>query len=400
MEQNRNIANILRCLKDWEQDIVGDIRQIVELESPSGDKESLDRVGEWIHERFQTLGAQVEMLKNPDPSGSDHVLVKWQPHLEFGDDRAFDAQKRILLLGHFDTVHPKGSYQPVVRQDGDTLYGPGIFDMKSGIIMALYALRLIQQLNLPVTAEIWGLFTTDEEVGSATSRQYIQQIAQLCDAVLVLEPSAGDGMVKTSRKGVGDYEIIAYGTAAHAGLDHEKGINAIVELAHHIIKVQNLTDYSRGTTVSVGIVSGGSRSNVVPDEARAIVDVRVSTLDEAQRIDEAFRKIRPVLPGASVEVQGGINRPPMERTAGVAKLYQFACHVAHAMGTELREIAVGGGSDGNFTAGLGIPTLDGLGAVGDGAHTLQEHIRISATVERIGLLVGLLLEIANNTNRS
>jgi glutamate carboxypeptidase len=384
---------VLNTLRAWQDEIIEDIKKFVEIESPSGDQHSLMKAAAFIIERFQSIGAEVKTLVNPDPSVCDHVLVKWRSHASSTASNAKD--KRILLIGHFDTVHPIGSFNPVFRQEGELAYGPGILDMKSGIIMALYALRALKQCKLSSNIEVFGLFTTDEEVGSTTSREYIENLAKTSDAVLVLEPAAGDGMLKTARKGVGDYEITAYGKAAHAGLDHQNGVNAIIELSHQMIRAQNLTDYDKGTTVSVGIVSGGSRSNVVPDQAKAIVDVRVKTMEEAERIDRELNNAKPMLEGARVEITGGINRPPMERTEGVVQLYQLARKAGLKIGIDLQETAVGGGSDGNFTAGLGIPTLDGLGPVGDGAHTLHEHIRVTALPERIAILVGLLQEIAS-----
>ncbi|UOF90541.1 M20 family metallopeptidase [Fodinisporobacter ferrooxydans] len=382
---------LLTLLDGWKTQIIEDIQTIVELESPSGDVAALQTVADFIRMRCVEAGASVDILKNPNPDLADHLLATWKTDTK--NARPPGACKRILLLGHFDTVHAKGTFQKPFRTDGDYAYGPGIFDMKTGIVMAIYAWKAIQALQLPMQAEIVGVFTTDEETGSATSRGYIEDIARTCEAVLVLEPSAG-GKVKTSRKGVGNYQVCTYGQAAHAGLDHQNGKNAIVELAHHMIHLQNLTDYEKGTTISVGIVEGGTRSNVVPDFAKAIIDVRAVSMAEAQRIDEEVRQMTPVIPGAKIEVSGGINRPPLERTDDVARLFELARTAGQELGMQIEEIGVGGGSDGNFTAALGIPTLDGLGAVGDGAHTLHEHIRLSALPERIALLVKLLQKIS------
>jgi glutamate carboxypeptidase len=285
------------------------------------------------------------------------------------------------------------------RVERNRLTGPGVLDMKSGIALMLHALAGLQEWNSgnsggrsggllrPVTV----LLVSDEEVGSNSSRAITEALATRSAAVLVFEPSYGrSGAVKTARKGVGEYLVKVTGKAAHAGLDFEKGVNAILELARQIEEVSGFTELKKGLTVNVGVVSGGSRTNVVPAEAAAQVDVRIARLKDAAGIDKKMRRLRPFNRKCKVEVTGGVNRPPMERTAGVAALYAQASTIARELGWKLEEAAVGGGSDGNFTAGLGIPTLDGLGGVGDGAHATHEHILISELPRRAVLIAGLI----------
>jgi glutamate carboxypeptidase len=300
--------------------------------------------------------------------------------------------KPVLLLGHYDTVYPLGALATMpCRVQGDRLTGPGVLDMKSGIALMLHAIDGLQcwygELPRPVTV----LLVSDEEVGSGSSRAITEALGKKAAAVLVLEPSYGlHGAVKTGRKGVGEYSVKVTGKASHAGLDFKKGINAIVELARQIEKLSGFTDLKTGLTVNVGIVGGGSRTNVVPAEATAHIDVRIARLKDAPGIDKKMRGLRAFNRKCKIEISGGINRPPMERTAGVASLYAQAATIARELGWKLEEAVVGGGSDGNFTAALGIPTLDGLGGVGDGAHAIHEHILISELPRRAALLAGLI----------
>jgi glutamate carboxypeptidase len=301
--------------------------------------------------------------------------------------------KPVLLLGHYDTVYPLGTLTTMpCRVVDNMLTGPGVLDMKSGIALMLHALAALQdwhkeRLPRPVTV----LLVSDEEVGSDSSLAITGSLAKKAAAVLVLEPSYGlQGAVKTARKGVGEYLVKVTGKASHAGLDFQKGVNAILELAHQIEKVSSFTDLKKGLTINVGVVRGGSRTNIVPAEAAAQVDVRIARLKDGAGIDKKMRSLRPYNRKCKIEVTGGISRPPMERTAGVAALYTQAAAIARELGWKLREAAVGGGSDGNFTASLGIPTLDGLGGVGDGAHAPHEHILISELPRRAALLAGLI----------
>ncbi|MGA7558176.1 MAG: M20 family metallopeptidase [Terriglobales bacterium] len=375
----------LTDFKERSDQIVATIRELVEIESPSDNKDAADRLAEVIAERFAQLGGEIRFHRAKD--FGNHLQVN------FGGKSA----KPVLLLGHYDTVYPVGTLASMpCSVVGNKLTGPGVLDMKSGIALMLHALAALQDwhkeeshgiLPRPVTV----LLVSDEEVGSDSSRAITESLAKKAEAVLVLEPAYGSqGAVKTARKGVGDYLVKVTGKASHAGLDFQKGVNAILELARQIEKISSFTELEKGLTVNVGVVSGGSRTNVVPAEATAQVDVRIARMKDAAGIDKKMRSLRPFNRKCKIEVTGGINRPPMERTAGVASLYAQAKAIARDLGWKLGEAAVGGGSDGNFTAALGIPTLDGLGAVGDGAHAPHEHILISELPRRAALIAGLI----------
>lgn len=367
-------------------EIVSTIRELVEIESPSDNKAAVDRLAELVATKFSQLGRSVKVQLHPATDFGNHLQV---------DLPGASTAKPVLLLGHYDTVYPLGTLAKMpCRVEGDKLTGPGVLDMKSGIALMLHALAALQNwhnndsaLPRPVTV----LLVSDEEVGSDSSRSLTESLAKKSSAVLVLEPSYGrEGAVKTARKGVGDYLVKVTGKSSHAGLDFQKGVNAILELARQIEKISRFTDLKKGLTVNVGIVSGGSRTNVVPAEAAAQVDVRIARLADAKGIEKKMRSLRPFHRKCKIQITGGINRPPMERTAGVAKLYDQAKSIARELGWKLTEAAVGGGSDGNFTAALGIPTLDGLGGVGDGAHAAHEHILISELPRRAALLASLI----------
>ncbi|MGC2151700.1 MAG: M20 family metallopeptidase [Terriglobales bacterium] len=366
--------------------MVANIRELVEMESPSDDKAAVDRLAEVVAGKFAALGGAVRM----------HRAEKFGNHLQV-DFAGAAGGKPVLLLGHYDTVYPMGTLGSMpCRVRDDKLSGPGVLDMKSGIALMMSAIGALRDwralggsngLPRPVTV----LLVSDEEVGSDSSRAITESLAKKAAAVLVLEPSYGfAGAVKTARKGVGDYAIKVTGKSSHAGLDFEKGVNAILELARQIERVSGFTDLKKGLTVNVGIVSGGSRTNVVPAEAVAQVDVRIARMKDAAGIDKKIRGLRAFNRRCQLEISGGINRPPMERTAGVAALYAAAVKIAADLGWKVGEAAVGGGSDGNFTAGMGIPTMDGLGGVGDGAHAVHEHILISELPRRAALLAGLI----------
>ena len=361
--------------------LVSTIRELVEIESPSDDKAAVDRVSAAAAQKFAALGGTVKI--HPARDFGDHLQV---------DFAGKSGAKPVLLLGHYDTVHPLGTLATMpCRIAGDRLTGPGVLDMKSGIALMLHSIAALKDWHGDLPHPVTVLLVSDEEVGSASSRPITEALALKSSAVLVLEPSYGPaGAVKTARKGVGDYQVKATGKASHAGLDFQKGVNAIVELALQIEKITGFTDLKKGLTVNVGIVSGGSRTNVVPAEAIAQVDVRIARLKDAAGVDKKMRALRPFNRKCKLEITGGINRPPMERTAGVADLYAKAVAIARDLGWKLGEAAVGGGSDGNFTAGLGMPTLDGLGGVGDGAHATHEHILISEMPRRAALIAGLI----------
>jgi glutamate carboxypeptidase len=361
--------------------IVANIRELVEIESPSDNKAAVDQLGDVVAVKMAALGGS----------------VRFHPASDFGNHLQIDfagrtSGKPVLLLGHYDTVYPLGTLasMPCRVADGK-LTGPGVLDMKSGIALMLHALAALKEWYGELPRPVTVLLVSDEEVGSDSSRAITEALAKKAAAVLVLEPSYGmKGAVKTARKGVGEYQVRVTGKASHAGLDFEKGANAILELARQIKKISGFTDLKKGLTVNVGIVSGGSRTNVVPAEALAQVDVRIARLKDAVGIDKKMRALRPFNRNCTVDVSGGVNRPPMERTAAIAALYEVARRIAGDLDWKLAEAAVGGGSDGNFTASLGIPTLDGLGGVGDGAHAVHEHIVISELPRRAALLAGLI----------
>ena len=375
----------LAYFSERRDEIVSTIRELVEIESPSDNKAAVDEVAEALAHKFSRLGGEVHV--HPAKDFGNHLQVNF----------AGKAAKPVLLLGHYDTVYPLGTLATMpCRAVHNRLTGPGVLDMKSGIALMLHALAGLQEwhskeqnggLPRPVTV----LLVSDEEVGSDSSRAITESLAKKAAVVLVLEPSYGrQGALKTARKGVGEYLVKVTGKASHAGLDFQKGVNAILELARQIEKLSGFTDLKKGLTVNVGIVSGGSRTNVVPAEAAARIDVRIARIKDAAGIDKKMRSLRPFNRKCKIETSGGINRPPMERTAGVATLYAQASAIARDLGWKLGEAAVGGGSDGNFTAGLGIPTLDGLGGVGDGAHAAHEHILISELPRRAALIAGLI----------
>jgi len=356
------------------------LETMVNMDSPSTDKTLVDRFGRFVGKQFEGLGGSVEYV--PSARFGDHVLAR------FGN--SVSAQKPVLLLGHIDTVFQAGDAERrPFRIENGRATGPGVFDMKGGLTLMVAALRALNPLPRPVTV----LLTSDEELGSPSSRELIEREAHVAHAVLVMEPSLPDGALKTSRKGTGKFTIKATGRAAHAGIDPEKGINAIEEIAHQILELQQLSDSSRGTTVTVGVVQGGTRVNVVPAAAALEADVRVSNNDEAARIAAAIQGLRPRLPGSALEVRGGINRPPMERSSDTAKLFALARQISSEMGITLEEGSTGGGSDGNFTAAIGIPTLDGLGPIGRGAHSLEEYVDVDSLPQRAALIGELVRRV-------
>jgi glutamate carboxypeptidase len=310
------------------------------------------------------------------------------------------GSRQILLLGHIDTVWPIGQLaaMPIKREAG-RLYGPGVFDMKAGVALGVLATRAVVERDGLDGCRITMLWTADEEIGSATSRALIEAEASKSEAVLVLEPSLPGGGLKTSRKGVGQFELVVRGVSAHAGLEPEKGISAVRELARQILAVDDLQDLQRGVTVTVGMVQGGTRPNVVPAEARATIDARAVTRADAQAIVGRLKALaaRPFIEGTTIEVTGGFDRPPLERTANVVRLFDMARQAAAEIGVTLTEGSAGGGSDGNFTAALGVPTLDGFGAIGDGAHAIHEHVEIEALCPRAATIAGVIHSLARRS---
>ncbi len=356
------------------------LRRYVEIESPSTDKTAVDRFGAEVAADLRVLGASVEV--SAQTSAGDH----WVGRIGAGPNG-------ILILCHLDTVHTSGaiSRNPIRIQDG-RFYGPGATDMKASIVMTLTAIRALIQNNKLPPRPITALFTSDEEVGSGSSRALIEQLAKGSALTLCMEPALGDGSLKTSRKGIGNFDVIARGRATHAGTDHENGVNAIEEMAHHILAIQRLTNYETGTTVNTGVVGGGTRSNVVPDECRLEVDVRVVTPPDADAVCAAITSLKPINPKTTLTVTGGLNRPPMPRTETIARTFETAKQIAAGLGLHLTEGGTGGGSDANFVAPLGAPLLDGLGPIGNGAHSEREHVLIKSLPERTALLAALLSE--------
>ena len=376
--------------RDW---LLEFIEALVAIESPSDDPQAVNRCGAELAARLSALGATVTRL----PSATAHL--RQGSGAQAGDHlRASFGQgpRQILLLGHFDTVWPIGQLKtmPLKRENG-RLYGPGSFDMKAGIGLATLATRAVMAEGGLDQCQVVMLWTTDEEIGSTTSRALIEAEAQRSEAVLVFEPSLPGGALKTSRKGVGQFEMRVRGVSAHAGLDPGKGISAVRELARQIIAIDDLQDPVSGVTVTVGVIEGGTRANVVPADARAIIDARAVTRADAERVERVMKALVPQIAGAQVSVTGGFDRPPLERTPGVVRLFEQAQLVAKDLGINLEEGSAGGGSDGNFTAALGVPTLDGFGAVGDGAHALHEHVEIDALVPRAAVIAGLLARLAS-----
>jgi glutamate carboxypeptidase len=381
--------------------IINDIRQLVELESPSNNKQAADRCGDFIRQRFTEFGGQVKVHRQRNfgdqlqiDFASDANSTGGAAPLSRSARVRSSRPKPILLLGHYDTVWDIGILEKMpFRSAKGRLFGPGIFDMKSGIALALYAIEALRQnggLPRPITV----LLNSDEEIGSEVSRKVTEQLAKKSAAVLVLEPAQGlDGKVKTARKGVGDFTVRVTGVAAHSGLDFEKGQNAVVELACQIDRIAGFTDLSRGLTVSPNVIRGGTKGNVVPAEASVDVDVRIGKLNDGPVIEKKFRGLKPFNRKCQIEVSGGINRPPLERTKAVAALYLLARGIYGHLGSDLGEAAVGGGSDGNFTGALGIPTLDGLGAVGEGAHATNESVLISELPKRVALIAEMIRRI-------
>jgi glutamate carboxypeptidase len=368
---------MLAWARQKQNDLTMFLRELVECESPSDDPAALERFAD-------LFAARVSEVARVWRSG---------PHLvcEF-EGTGSDGQ--LLALGHLDTVWPVGTLSRMPwRESEGRLHGPGIFDMKAGLAFFVFAMRGLRELGVPVRRRVLLQVNADEEVGSESSRALTEQNARTSAAVLVLEPAAGsDGKLKTSRKGVGDYTVRVTGKAAHSGLDFAAGASAIVELAYQIAAIAEFTDLARGITVNPGVIAGGSRTNVVAPEARVDVDMRIARAEDAGELDRRFRSLRPVDRRCTIEVSGGLNRPPLERTDAVARLFAHAQRLAAELGVELGETSVGGGSDGNFTGPL-APTLDGLGAVGDGAHAEHEHILVSRIADRVALLGKLVASL-------
>lgn len=374
-------ANRLRYFSEHQDRIATTIRELVEIESPSDNKQAIDRIAAFLAQKFEALGGRTQLHRSDD----------------FGDSLQIDfvgnaSRKPVLLLGHYDTVYPLGTLanMPCKIENG-RMHGPGVLDMKSGIALVLHAIEALRAWHGALPRPVTVFLVSDEEVGSHSSRKITEALAKESAGVLVLEPAAGlKGAVKTARKGVGEYTLRVKGVAAHAGLDPGKGHSAILELSRQIAAIAKLNNLRQGVSVNPGVIQGGTRTNVVAAEASVGLDVRIKQAKQAAALNRKLRSLKPFDKHCKLEVTGNINRLPMERTPGVAALYKKAQQIASQVKWNLEEASVGGGSDGNFTAGMGIPTLDGLGGVGDGAHAVHEFIVISELPRRALLLAGMI----------
>jgi glutamate carboxypeptidase len=362
--------------------MIGTLSRFVVAESPSLEKAYADRCCEIIAAEWRKHGLQVRRV--PQKNRGDHLHI-------VSSSNSSRPTGQLLVLGHYDTVYASGTIKKMpFRLTTGKAYGPGTFDMKAGIVQALFAHHALKKLNLVSNKRIVFLWTSDEEIGSDSSRKLIETEALRSDAVFVLEPSFGSrGLIKTARKGVGEAEIIVHGRASHAGLAPEEGINAIHELCHQLSRILKWNNPSRGTTVNADIIHGGTRTNVIADHARTFLDLRATSIPEMSRLERQLLALKPHIRGAQLEIHGGFSRSPLERKMSAA-LFERAKSLAAQMNLSLGECVVGGGSDGNLTAALGIPTLDGLGAVGDGAHSTHEHVLTAAMPIRAALLAALL----------
>ena len=368
-----------------QKEIIAFLQELVECESPSDDPAAITRFTEMFADRVCGLG-KIRMFKG----GSQG------PHLQLEAELPGGKRKgQILALGHSDTVYPLGTLASMPFQEKQgRLWGPGVLDMKGGIAFFIFAIRAIRELDLPVSRKVVLQLNSDEEIGSPSSRELTEEEARRSAAVLVLEPGADlDGKAKTGRKGVGDYTVTVRGKAAHAGLDFTSGASAIVELARQIEVIAGFTDLDRKLTVNPGVIRGGTRSNVIAEEADVKVDFRIARMKDAAGLQRKFEKLKPFDKRCKLELTGGLNRPPLERSPDVVRLYKKAVGLAAELGVALGEANVGGGSDGNFTAALGVPTLDGIGAVGEGAHSPAESILVNRVADRTALIAKLLVSV-------
>ncbi len=382
---NSRMHSFLRYAIDKQADIISLIREMTECESPSDSAPNVDRFVDLVVERTKDI-AQAQTIQGG----------RYGRHLrlEFKVGRP-SKQGQLLALGHSDTVWPLGTLKIMpFRQADGRLWGPGVLDMKSGLAFFFYAMRALQELDVRVERNVVLLIVSDEEVGSRTSRPYTEAEAKKSECVLVLEPGTGlMGKLKTARKGIGNYTVFVEGKASHAGVDFSSGASAIVEAARQIEKMAGFTSLRRGITVNPGVISGGTRSNVVAAEASIDVDVRAVRLKDSAAIEKKLRALTPVDRRCRIRVEGGLNRPPMERTRTIRKLFERARKIGGSMGLTLEESSTGGGSDGNFTAALGVATLDGLGGVGEGAHAVNESILVDRIADRVALLAGLVARL-------
>jgi len=382
------MSNIINYLQPRLLEMVEFLRVLVECESPTDNKAAVDKLANLMAKKLRAIGAKVEVL--PQSSAGNHLKAEWD--LRAPADRPPNREDgQVLVLCHLDTVWPVGELtrRPFQIEKGKA-YGPGSYDMKGGIVMGYYAVKALRELGLSTKLRTVFIFNSDEETQSHSSRDIIEAQSKKSKYVLALEPKFPSGAVKTARKSVATLTMEVTGKASHAGAAPEKGVNAIHELAHQILKLHSLTDLKKGTTVTVGIVTGGSRPNIVPPSAKAIIDVRVSRPEEGKRIKQALRAIKPITPGTSVKISGGEERPLWVRTPQTAALFERTRAIASQLGLTLTETSSGGVSDANFAGALGISTLDGLGPNGDGAHALDEYVELNTFVPETALIAELL----------
>jgi glutamate carboxypeptidase len=388
-------ASSLRALLEYtrgrERAILRLLRELVEIESPSDDKAAVDRCGARVAKEWRKRGAEVRISRNAKRGNIVRAEISPASHAHVHHAHA-KGRGQTMILGHLDTVYPIGTIAKMpFRISGGRAWGPATFDMKGGLVLALFAVDALRAARVPFERKLVFLWTGDEEIGSHASRRAIAAEARRSDAVLVLEPPYGiEGRAKTRRKGIGELVIEIHGRAAHAGINPEEAVNAAHELAFQMARLIKMNDPRRGITVQVNVISSGTAANVVPDFARAEVDVRFSHAADAKSLQTKLLSLRPVIMGARIVVRGGMNRPPLERTAAVEGLFYHARGIARELGFELGEASTGGGSDGNLTGAMGVPTLDGMGAVGDGAHSPREFVFVRALTQRAALIAGLL----------
>jgi glutamate carboxypeptidase len=375
----------LQLLKPRLPQMLATLRRFVTAESPSLEKAAADHCCGVIAEEWNKCGVRMQRIAQKHRGDLLHIT--------HAPDKSH-CSDQLLVLGHYDTVYTTGTLARMpFRVTGGRAYGPGTFDMKAGIVQALFALQTLRQSKISLRKRLVFLWTSDEEIGSEASRKFFEAEARRSDAVFVLEPSFGPrGLLKTARKGVGEAELIVHGRASHAGLAPQEGINAIHELAQQLARIEAWNDLRRGVTINAGVIEGGTRTNVIPEGARAVLDLRALRVSDMRSLERRLHALRPFHRGARLEITGGFERPPLERKMSVT-LFARAKSLANQMNLTLGECTAGGGSDGNFTAALGIPTLDGLGAVGDGAHSSREHIVINTMPARAALLAALLASL-------
>jgi glutamate carboxypeptidase len=383
MPDTNYAREFLGFLKPRLPEMLALLRRLVRAESPSLEKSPADLCCDVLAGEWHKHGARVQRIRQKHLG--DQLRVTWWPYKG-------KPAGQLLALGHYDTVYSSGTLRKMpFRISGGKAFGPGIFDMKAGLVQALYAFQAIRQAKASLRRRLVFLWTSDEEIGSEASRKLIESEARRSDAVFVLEPALGPrGLLKTARKAVGEAELLVHGRASHAGLAPEEGVNAIHELALQLARIQEWNNPRRGVTVNADVIEGGTRVNVIAELARAVLDLRALRVADMRRLEHRLHSLRPIHPGARLEVRGGFNRAPLERKFSVP-LFAKAKFLAGQMGLSLGECTAGGGSDGNLTAALGVPTLDGLGAVGHGAHSPDEHILISTMPVRAALLAALLL---------